>query len=160
MAAVVIVGPDSATHRDLRRALLRAGFHVLDASGRQAALRVLGSTTEHLVAILIFTPPDGEVAELLGAVAVDDRLRTGNRYVLMDADPENLPPSIAHLCDDLGVPVVAQPLSAQDTDDWDDVLDAVYLALRHFPDADDGSALDSSSLPSGSAASAVPPIDA
>ena len=144
MAAIVIVGPANSIRSQLRDVLQRAGYRVMEANDREAALQILGGAPEHLVGILMATLPETDVEELLGAVAVDDRLRTGNTYLLLAADPMNLPNSLARLRDELSLPVVAQPADAQDADDWGDLMDAVQLALRHFPDDRDTTAHDNS----------------
>jgi CheY-like chemotaxis protein len=134
MAAIVIVGTVDSIRSRLKDVLQRAGYQVLEASDPQAALQILSSAPEHLVAILMATLPEADVEELLDAAEADDRLRTSNTYLLLATDPMNLPNSMARLRDELSVPVVAQPTDAQDADDWEDLLDAVQLAMRHFPD--------------------------
>jgi CheY-like chemotaxis protein len=156
MAAIVIVGPADPIRSQLQDVLQGARYKVLKASDRQAALEILSSAPEHLVAILMATLPEADTEELLDTLAGDDWLRMGNTYLVLAADPMNLPNSMARLRDELSVPVVAQPSDAQDVDDWKDLLDAVQLAMRHFPDDFDVAALEPLApgiLPSGN----VPP---
>lgn len=133
MAAILLIGPEGPVYAHTRHVLLRAGYRVLGAPDRPAALSVLGSDPEHLVEILLATLPQPEAEELLGAGVMDNRLRSERTLLLLAADPLHVPASLARLCDELGVPVLTQPHDEQDRNGWDDVLDAVALAMRHFP---------------------------
>lgn len=133
MAAILLIGPEGPVYAHTRRHLLRAGYRVLHAPDRPAALSVLGSDPEHLVGIMLATLPQPDAEEMLAAVVMGDRLRSGRTFLLFATDSLRLPASLARLCDELGVPVLTQPRDEQDQNGWDDVRDAVALAMRHFP---------------------------
>jgi hypothetical protein len=139
MAAIVIVGVEDELHAELRRRLKHADYYVLDASDGTAAMTLLGSSLEHVIAILL---PTAAAESLLEAAAVNDHLRHGRVFLLITADSRALPETLATLCDKLGVMVSPQPLNSEDRVDWDDVLDGVELAMRHFPHDRDTSTPD------------------
>jgi hypothetical protein len=74
-----------------------------------------------------------EVAELLGAVAVDADLPWRHAYILLDGVPGLLPAHVERYLAQLAVPVVATPADASDVDGWADLLDALELAVRRLP---------------------------
>jgi hypothetical protein len=134
MASALVIGAHDPLRESIRRVLHRAGYDVVDAADSKTALRVLYSSPHHLVALLTDGQSELDVAGVLGTVAVEDRLLMQHAYILLAADPRAVSATIMHQSDELGVPIVATPAGEDDADTWADLLDAVALAARRFPD--------------------------
>jgi CheY-like chemotaxis protein len=135
MTWVLVTGEDGALYQNILQVLRPAGYDVVAAADGAVALQMLGDMAPTRSMVVLLRPQMGrmDVAEFLGAVAVDADLPWRHTYILLDGTPDQLPVEAQRYLDLLAVPVIRTPADASDDDGWADLLDAIELAARHLP---------------------------
>lgn len=128
--SVLVVDENYATCHTLAVFLGVHGYRVSEASGGEAALRMLAASSERLV-VLIDASPNTNALALLQAVRTSTELARHHAYILMTAPtinaPERMPSSqLTDYLAELRIPVLAKPIG------MDELLQVVHEASRHL----------------------------
>lgn len=116
---VLVVDDDMALRDALRLLLEDAGHGVDEAPDGAVALGMLRLATYPLVVLLDVMMPGMSGLDLLHAVARDDAVRNGHRFILVTANSAPLPATLRGLLTSHAIPVIAKPF------DLDTLLAAV-----------------------------------
>jgi CheY-like chemotaxis protein len=119
---VLVVDDDRAIRETLRAALEEEGYVVAEAANGALALDILRGTPSPSVVLLDLRMPVLDGAQVLKAVAADERLATRHAYAIITANREMVPGALAATHGRLTVPVIPKPF------ELDDVLDLVASA--------------------------------
>jgi len=133
---VLVVDDDRAIRETLRAALEEEGYVVAEAANGALALDILRRTAGRSVVLLDLRMPVMDGAQVLKAVAADERLATRHAYAIITANREMVPAALAATHGRLTVPVIPKPF------ELDDVLDLVERAAVGLSTSDSGSLWD------------------
>jgi CheY-like chemotaxis protein len=125
---VLVVDDDQAIRDVLRLGLEEEGYAVAEAADGAIALEMLRRGNQRQVVLLDFRMPRVDGGSVLTTVDRDARLVGRNAFILITANLNTLPLSVATLLHRLEIPVISKPF------DMDELLDAVAAAAqRLFP---------------------------
>jgi CheY-like chemotaxis protein len=119
---VLVADDDPSVRETLRWALHVEGYGVCEAPDGVQALATLRTSARPLVTVLDYRMPGMTGGEVLAAVAADPHVAARHTFVLVTADPEDLPPCLILWADRQGIRIVPKPF------DLDGLLAAVAEA--------------------------------
>ncbi|MBA3825750.1 MAG: response regulator [Ktedonobacterales bacterium] len=123
---VLIVDDDAAIRETLRALFEDDGYFVREAADGLTALHFLHTVNRPQVVITDYQMPRMDGFGLIGYVALDEDLRTRNRFICLTANAHRISQQFGTTLRNLHVPVINKPF------DIEDVINAVDAAAAQL----------------------------